>query len=133
MKTEKEILSEFVGMVFRVDESDSKDVLSKISLMKGSLASVRIAANDALEMCSNMPKSQQELLNNKMLNAGLPSLYSLQHKAFKEFLKISNRGSIKNEREYCLLRSLSETNVLNDEHQNTAAYSLLESYEIPRT
>ena len=91
-----------------------------------------MAANDALEMCSDMPKSDRELLNNKMLNAGLPSLFSLENKAFKEFLKISNRGSIRNEKEYYLVRSLSEISVLNNEHQNTV-YSLLESYEVSRT
>ena len=91
-----------------------------------------MAANDALEICSYMSKSEQEHLNSKMLKAGLPSLFSLQNKAFKEFLKISNRGCIKNEKEYYLVSSLSETSILNKEHQNTA-YSLLESYELPRT
>ena len=132
MKTEKEILCEFVGLIFHSDKSDSKDVFSKINLMKGSLTSARMAANDALEMCSDMPKSDRDLLNNKMLNAGLPSLFSLENKAFKEFLKISNRGSIRNEKEYYLVRSLSETSVLNNEHQNIV-YSLLESYEVSRT
>ncbi len=132
MKTEKEILCEFVGLVFQSENTDSKDVHSNINLMKGSLTSVRMAANDALEICSYMSKSEQEHLNSKMLKAGLPSLFSLQNKAFKEFLKISNRGCIKNEKEYYLVSSLSETSILNKEHQNTA-YSLLESYELPRT
>lgn len=132
MKTEKEILCEFVGLVFQSENTDSKDVYSNINLMKGSLTSVRMAANDALEICSHMSKSEQERLNSKMLKAGLPSLFSLQHKAFKEFLKISNRGSIRNEKEFYLVSSLSENSILNKEHQNTA-YSLLESYELPRT
>ena len=128
MKTEKELLCEFIGLVFHIDNSDHKDVLSKVNLIKGSLSSVRIAANDALEVSSLMPKSEQELLNNKMLNAGLPSLFSLQNKAFQEFLKISNRGIIRNDKEYYNVRSLSETSLLNREHQITA-YKLLESYE----
>ena len=132
MKTEKEILCEFVGLVFQSDNSDSKDLYSIINLMKGALTSVRMAANDALEICSYMSKSEQERLNGKMLTAGLPSLFSLQNKASKEFLKISNRGSIRNEKEFYLVSSLSETSILNKENQNTA-YSLLESYDMPRT
>jgi hypothetical protein len=130
MKTEKEILAEFVALVFKAN--DDKDYLSKKCLMNGSLSSVRQVANDAIEISSQMRKSDQTKLDEKLLSLGLPSLHSLQNKSFREFMKILNRGSIKKEQEYRLVRSISETEVLSNKHQE-CAYNLLECYEQART
>ncbi|WP_289032072.1 hypothetical protein [uncultured Paraglaciecola sp.] len=127
MKTEKEILAEFVALVFRAN--DTFDCLSKENLMKGSLTSVRIVANDAIEISSQMRKTDQAELDSKLLSIGLPSLSSLQDKSFREFMKVLNRGSIKKEQEYRLVRSISETELLSKE-QKECAYYMLERYEL---
>ncbi|TPV55714.1 hypothetical protein FJ444_16470 [Aestuariibacter sp. GS-14] len=132
MKTEKEILAEFITLVFKTSESSAFDYFSKESLMKGSLTSVRLAANDAIEISSHMRKTEQAVLDANLLSIGLPSLSSIQNKTFREFMKIANRGSIKKELEYRLARSLSETEVLNSEQQEIA-YQMLECYEQART
>jgi|TARA_Y100001968_G_scaffold330696_1_gene383280 hypothetical protein len=132
VKSEKEILAEFTALVFNADECAHVDTLSKESLLKGALTSVRLAANDALEVSSNMPKSAQAELDRKMLAIGLPSLLTLQNKAFRDFRKIANRGSIKKEQEYRLVRSVSETGLLNQAEQ-LFAYDLIENYEQTRT
>ena len=132
MKTEKEILAEFIMLVFKTSESSAFDYFSKESLMKGSLTSVRLAVNDAIEISSHMRKTEQAVLDANLLSIGLPSLSSIQNKTFREFMKIANRGSIKKELEYRLVRSLSETEVLNSEQQEIA-YQMLECYEQART
>lgn len=131
MKTEKEILAEFTALVFGQDEQSEFDYLSKDNLLKGSLSAVRLAANDAIEISSLMRKEVQTELNSKMLSIGLPSLNSMQNKVFRDFMKVANRGNIKNDQEYRLVRSVSETNLLNNELQSLA-YSLLEIYEQAR-
>lgn len=130
MKTEKEILAEFVALVFKTNEAF--DYLSKESLMKGSLTSVRLAANDAIEISSHMRKTDQAALDSKLLSIGLPSLSSFQNKSFREFMKVLNRGSIKKEQEYRLVCSISETEMLSHEQQESAYY-MLECYEQART
>lgn len=132
VRTEKEILAEFVSLVFAQADQSEFDYLSKAYLMKASLPSVRLAANDAIEMSSLLKESEQDSLNSQLLNNGLPSLSSFQNKAFKGFLKIAERGNIKSNKEYELVRSLSETTILNQEHQNMA-YELMDGYESART
>ena len=73
MKTEKEILAEFVALVFKAN--DDKDYLSKKCLMNGSLSSVRQVANDAIEISSQMRKSDKTKLDAKLLSLGLPPLH----------------------------------------------------------
>lgn len=131
MKTEKEILAEFIALVFKTSECSAFGFLSKESLMKGSLTSLRLAANDAIEVSSHMRKAEQAVLDAKLLSIGLPSLSSMQNKTFREFMKIVNRGSIRKEQEYRLVRSLAETELLNSEQQEIA-YQMLECYEQAR-
>ena len=104
------------------------DIFAKQNLLKGSLSSVRLAANDALELSALMRQDEQNKLNLKMKESGLPSLTTMHNKAFRNFLKIANRGIIKKEQEYQLVRSVSETTILSLEQQSIA-YKLLESYE----
>lgn len=128
MKTEKEILAEFTALVFEKGQPSAMDIFSKQNLLKGSLSSVRLAANDVLELSALMRQDQQNKLNLKMKESGLPSLTTMHNKAFRDFLKIANRGIIKKEQEYRLVRSVSETTILSLEQQSVA-YKLLESYE----
>ena len=128
MKTEKEILAEFTALVFEKGQPSAMDIFAKQNLLKGSLSSVRLAANDALELSALMRQDQQNKLNLKMKESGLPSLTTMHNKAFRNFLKIANRGIIKKEQEYRLVRSVSETTILSLEQQSVA-YKLLESYE----
>ena len=128
MKTEKEILAEFTALVFEKGQPSAMDIFAKQNLLKGSLSSVRLAANDALELSALMRQDEQNKLNLKMKESGLPSLTTMHNKAFRNFLKIANRGIIKKEQEYQLVRSVSETTILSLEQQSIA-YKLLESYE----
>ena len=128
MKTEKEILAEFTALVFEKGQPSAMDIFAKQNLLKGSLSSVRLAANDALELSALMRQDEQNKLNLKMKESGLPSLTTMHNKAFRNFLKIANRGIIKKEQEYRLVRSVSETTILSLEQQSVA-YKLLESYE----
>ena len=128
MKTEKEILAEFTALVFEKGQPSAMDIFAKQNLLKGSLSSVRLAANDALELSALMRQDEQNKLNLKMKESGLPSLTTMHNKAFRNFLKIANRGIIKKEQEYQLVRSVSETTILSLEQQSVA-YKLLESYE----
>lgn len=125
MKTEKEILCEFVGLVFRADDND---VLSAKHLLKSSLTSVRIVANEAIEISSHLNESDRGKLNAKMIEAGLPPLTSLQDKAFRDFLKIANRGNIKNDGEFYLVKSVLGSSLLNKDHQRLA-FKLIDNYE----
>ena len=128
MKTEKETLAEFTALVFEKGQPSAMDIFAKQNLLKGSLSSVRLAANDALELSALMRQDQQNKLILKMKESGLPSLTTMHNKAFRDFLKIANRGIIKKEQEYRLVRSVSETTILSLEQQSVA-YKLLESYE----
>lgn len=125
MKTEKEILAEFVGLVFGNDDIDSNDTLSKSKLLNGSLSSVRIVANNALEISGYMKKSEQDKLNSSMIAAGFSSLYSFQDKAFRAFLRILNRGNIQKLEAFRLVKAISETNLLTEEHRNAAYFGVI--------
>jgi len=128
MKTEKEILAEFTALVFENGQPSTMDMFGRENLLKGSLTSVRLAANDALELSALMRQDEQNKLNLKMKESGLPSLTTMHNKAFRDFVKIATRGIIKKEQEYRLVRSVSETTILSPEQQSVA-YKLLESYE----
>ncbi|MEP1382381.1 MAG: hypothetical protein ABJK64_01165 [Paraglaciecola sp.] len=126
MKSEKEILVGFVAHVFNGPD-EGNDIFSITALSKHSLTALRMVANDALEVCSGMKKSEQEKISVELQYLGLPALESLQLKAFKEFLKIVNRGRIRHDKEYDIVRSLSQTTVLDQEHQELA-YQLLDGF-----
>ena len=67
MKTEKEILAEFTALVFEKGQPSAMDIFTKQNLLKGSLTSVRLAANDALELSALMRQDEQNKLNLKIV------------------------------------------------------------------
>ena len=130
MKNEKELLAEFIEVVF--DSGKSKSDFKKEYILKFPLSGIRQAAQDALTICSHMKPSQEEAMNSVLLSRELPPISTFKNKAFKQFLKLSSKGKIANDEQWYLVRSLLDSDILNKE-QMTFATNLVESYEFPRT
>ncbi|MDO6713436.1 hypothetical protein Q4567_22115 [Aliiglaciecola sp. 2_MG-2023] len=130
MKTEKELLAEFTELVF--GQGDSAMKLTKDHIMTFPISDVRQVAQDALEVCSHMKITQRENLESELLKLGLPSLVILKNESYKTFLKITSRGRITKEDDWRMVRSLLDTDTLN-ENQKIYAAELLDSFEYTRT
>ena len=130
MLNEKELLAEFIVVVF--DSGESNSDFTKEYILSFPLSGIRQAAQDALAICSHMKPSQVEAVNSVLLSRGLPPISSFKNKAFKQFLKLSSKGKIVNDEQWYMVRSLLDSDILNDEQETLAAH-LVESYEFTRT
>ncbi len=92
-----------------------------------SLAGLRTAVGDVLEMTAALNPSEQVEVDRQLADAGAPSLTAIRLRYSKRLAGIVERGVIRSEAEYHLVRNFAE--VAAAEASGAVLWALLERYE----
>ena len=110
MNKERIILSNFCKSIiahFKELSIESNVIVSasEIEWEKASLAGIRMAVVDFVEWVSGLSEEHISSFDNKLQSAGLPTVTAMKNKNYRETIKILNRGFIKTDNDFYLLKS----------------------------
>lgn len=84
--------------------------ISRIDMARTPIGGIREAARDMVEWCQDLRPTEVPVLDQELLQLGLPTFTLLRQRRYRELLKVLDRGCVKTESEYRLLEGyLSDT------------------------
>lgn len=115
MKSEKEQLVDFaLYMLSRASMAHHLPDNPREKWMSYPISGVRQAANDMLELGSDLKSEEVAEIDAELKRLGIPTLTAMLDKNYRKFLSIESRNKVRSEDDWRILRALVETDKLNE-------------------